>query len=50
MARVAFFTEKAPLLLTLMGVEDEDDLQLLLLLWTLAKVGRTISPEMAKLN
>ncbi|ADU97784.1 hypothetical protein Theam_1828 (plasmid) [Thermovibrio ammonificans HB-1] len=37
-------------LLVLLKVEDEDDLALLLLLWSFAKVGRTISEDVAKLN
>jgi len=37
-------------LLILLKVEDVDDLALLLLFWSFAKVGRTISPEIAKLN
>jgi len=32
-------TAKAPGLLALMGVEDEEDLALLLLFWALAKMG-----------
>lgn len=44
-------TEKAPGLLASLGVEDEDDLALLLLFWSLFRLHTASFPkELAKLN
>ena len=51
MVEVKFLTEEAPDLLSLLMVEDEDDLGLLLLFWCLAKTKKaTVPPEIARLN
>jgi len=48
---VEFLTEKAPGLLASLGVEDEEDLALVLLIWCIFKVRAGSYPkELAKLN
>ncbi len=48
---VEFLTERAPGLLASLGVEDEEDLFLLLLFWSLLRLhAASFPPELAKLN
>ena len=48
---IELLTEKAPGLLAALGVEDEEDLALVLLFWSLLRLHAASFPkELAKLN